>query len=121
MEINQITAVIVDAAMKVHSALGPGLMENAYKHCVAHELRKRGLNVLAEVVLPVVYDGVQINVGYRIDLMVDDCVIVELKAVNKLRRSMRPSCSLTSNSAGKKSAYSSTSTFRTWLTASSTW
>jgi GxxExxY protein len=84
MEINEITAIIVDAAMKVHSTPGPGLMENAYKHCVAHELRKRGLKVLAGVVLPIVYDGVPIDIGYRIDLMVEDCVILELKAVDKL-------------------------------------
>ena len=83
-DINWITAQIIDAAMKVHSALGPGLLESAYHGCLLHELRKRGLTVLPQVVLPVVYDGVKIDVGYRIDLLVEDAVIVELKSVDKL-------------------------------------
>ena len=82
--INQVTGQIVDAAMKVHSALGPGLLESAYQGCLLYELRKRGLKVLPEVVQPVLYDGVRIDVGYRIDLLVEDCVIVELKSVDKL-------------------------------------
>ncbi len=82
--INQVTGQIVDAAMKVHSALGPGLLESAYQGCLLYELRKRGLKVLPEVVQPVFYDGVQIDVGYRIDLFVEDCVIVELKSVDRL-------------------------------------
>jgi len=82
--INQVTGQIVDAMMKVHSALGPGLLESAYEGCLAYELRKRGLKVLTQVVQPVLYDNVRIDVGYRIDLLVDDCVIVELKSVEKL-------------------------------------
>jgi len=82
--INQITGQIVDAAMKVHSALGPGLLENAYQGCLLHELGKRGLKVSPQVVLPVLYDGVQVDVGYRIDLLVEGCVIIELKSVEKL-------------------------------------
>ncbi len=81
MELNQISGQIVDAAMKVHTALGPGLLESAYEVCLAHELRKRGLKVLTQVTLPVVYDGVKIDAGYRLDLLVEDAVIVELKAV----------------------------------------
>jgi GxxExxY protein len=81
MELNQISGQIVDAAMKVHTALGPGLLESAYEVCLAHELRKRGLKVLTQVTLPVVYDGVEIDAGYRLDLLVEDAVIVELKAV----------------------------------------
>jgi len=82
--INQISGAIVDAAMKVHSALGPGLLESAYEGCLKHELTKRGLKVLSQVTLPVIYDGVKIDVGYRIDLLVEDAVIVELKAVERL-------------------------------------
>ena len=69
--------------MKVHSALGPGLLESAYKACLAHELRKRGLRVVSELALPIVYDGVTIDVGYRIDMLVEDAVVVEAKAVSK--------------------------------------
>ena len=83
-DINQISAQIIDAAMKVHSALGPGLLESAYEGCMLHELRKRGLKVYSQVGLPVVYDTVTIDVGYRIDLLVEDCVMVELKSIDKL-------------------------------------
>src|SRR6476646_9732681 len=84
MEINEISGQIVDAAMKVHSALGPGLLESAYRGCLTYELRKRGLKVLTEVILPVIYDGNQIDVGYRIDVLVEDRVIVEAKSITKL-------------------------------------
>ncbi|HEY3322210.1 MAG TPA: GxxExxY protein [Planctomycetota bacterium] len=84
MEINDITGQIVDAAMKVHTALGPGLLESAYRGCLVFELKKRGFAVASEAKLPVAYDGVNIDVGYRIDLLVEDVVIVELKAVDKL-------------------------------------
>ena len=81
MNVNDISGAIVDAAMKVHSALGPGLLESSYEGCLAHELRTRGHRVLVQVPLPVRYDGIKIDVGYRIDLLVEDAVIVELKAV----------------------------------------
>jgi GxxExxY protein len=80
MEINDITSEVIGAAMKVHTALGPGLLEKAYEACLLHELRNRGLSVASQVELPVVYDGVRIDLGYRIDLLVEDMVIVELKA-----------------------------------------
>lgn len=83
-DINVRSGQVVDAAMRVHSALGPGLLEGAYEACLAYELRKRGLHVLTQVRLPVVYDGVPIERAYRIDLLVDDAVVVELKAVSKL-------------------------------------
>lgn len=70
--------------MKVHSALGPGLLESAYEACLVHELHKVGFHVASQLALPVVYDGIQIDVGYRIDLLVNDSIIVELKAVEKL-------------------------------------
>jgi GxxExxY protein len=81
---NQISGAIIDAAMKVHSALGPGLLESAYAACLKHELIKRGLKVACEVPLPVVYDGVKLEAGYRLDMVVEDTVIVELKAVEAL-------------------------------------
>lgn len=84
MEINKISGSIIDAAMKVHTVLGPGLLESAYESCLIHELRKAGLKIESQVALPVVYDGVKIDAGYRIDMMVEDCVIVELKAVEKV-------------------------------------
>jgi len=70
--------------MQVHSLLGPGLLESAYQACLAHELRKRGNEVANQVGLPVVYDGVKIELGYRIDLIVEDLVIVELKCVEAI-------------------------------------
>jgi GxxExxY protein len=84
MNHNQITGQIVDAAMKIHSALGPGLLERAYEACMLHELRKRELDVESQVFLPVSYDGLLIDSGYRIDLLVEKLVIVELKAIEKL-------------------------------------
>ena len=83
-DINAISAEIVDAAMKVHSALGPGLLESAYLACLAHELRSRGLAVRLQVPLPILYEAVRIHVGYRIDMLVENVVIVELKVVRKL-------------------------------------
>ncbi len=75
---------IVDAAIKVHRELGPGLLESAYQACHAHELRKRGRKVLTEVSLPLMYDGEKIDVGYRIDAWVDNLIIVEHKTVDAL-------------------------------------
>jgi len=67
--------------MKIHSALGPGLLESAYADCLKHELIKRGLRVACEVPLPVIYGGVRLDAGYRLDLVVEDTVVVELKAI----------------------------------------
>ena len=82
MEINDITGQIIDAAIKVHSALGPGLLESAYEACLMYEMNKRGLVVRNQVPLPVKYEGVVSEVGYRIDLLVAESVIVELKSVD---------------------------------------
>lgn len=79
--INGISAQIVDASVRVHSALGPGLLESAYRTCLAYELRKRGLPVAEEVGLPVVYDSRRLDVGYRMDILVDDLIVVEVKAI----------------------------------------
>ncbi len=84
MELNEITGQIVDAAMKVHTRLGPGLLESAYQACLAFELRQRGLRVVTEVALPVQYEGIDLDVGYRLDLLVESQVIVELKSVEKM-------------------------------------
>jgi len=81
---NELTRAVISAAMKVHSALGPGLLENAYHACLLHELRKSGLRVESGVALPVVYDGVRIDLGYRLDLVVEDIIIVELKSTESL-------------------------------------
>jgi GxxExxY protein len=84
--VNHITGLIITAAMKVHSLLGPGLLESAYQACLAHELRKQGLLVLTEVELPVVYDGEEIELGFRMDMVVEDIVVVEVKCVEALHR-----------------------------------
>lgn len=84
MEIEATAKEIVDAAVKVHKALGPGLLESAYRHCHAHELRKRGLKVDCEVVVPLDYDGQYIDAGYRLDEIVEDIIIVENKCVEKI-------------------------------------
>ena len=77
---------VVDSGLTVHRALGPGLLESAYQHCLVHELESRGLEVRREVGLPVLYKGVALDVGYRLDLVVEDAVIVEIKAVEALSR-----------------------------------
>lgn len=80
----KLTSEIIAAAIEVHRRLGPGLLESAYEACLAYELRKRGVKVLTQIGLPVIYDEVELEVGYRIDLLVEDTVIIELKAVEKV-------------------------------------
>lgn len=82
--LDSITGIIIDAAMKVHSALGPGLLESAYEVCLKYELLKRSLVVESQLFLPVIYDGIKIDAGYRIDLLVENEIILELKAVEKV-------------------------------------
>ena len=84
MEINELTGRIIAGAMKVHSVLGPGLLETAYQICLAHELGSRGLVVRREVIVPIRYDGVELDAAYRIDLLVDERVVVEIKAAAKI-------------------------------------
>jgi GxxExxY protein len=83
-EIERVATAIVDAAFRVHTRLGPGLLESAYRAIMAYELRKRGFEVRHEVPVPIVYDEVRLDAGYRLDLLVNGCVIVEIKAVDKL-------------------------------------
>ena len=80
MEDNDISGIIVSAAMKVHTVLGPGLLESVYKACLHHELAKRGLRAIREHPIPIQYDGLQFDMGFRADLLVEDRVIVEVKA-----------------------------------------
>ena len=82
--VNAITEAIIGAAMKVHTALGPGLLESAYETCLCHELVKSGYSVQRQVALPVAYDGIKIDTGYRIDRLVNDLVVVELKCVERI-------------------------------------
>lgn len=84
MDENAIGETILRCAFKVHSALGPGLLESAYETCLAHELAKAGLNFQRQLTLPIVYDGTRIEAGYRLDLLVDARIVVEVKAVEKL-------------------------------------
>ena len=84
MEINKVSGSIIDAAMKVHTALGPGLLESAYEAYLKYELASKNIHVLNQVILPIKYYGIEIEAGYRLDLLVEDKVIVELKAVDKI-------------------------------------
>jgi GxxExxY protein len=83
-ELNDLSRVILDSAFAVHKSLGPGLLETTYRLCLLHELRKRGMSVEQEVALPITYDGVTLESGYRIDLLVNDLIVIELKAVDSL-------------------------------------
>ncbi|HEY7352993.1 MAG TPA: GxxExxY protein [Terriglobales bacterium] len=83
-QINHITRRIIGAAMRVHTSLGPGLLESAYRACLIHELRNQRIRVASEVGLPVIYQGEKIDLGYRIDLIVADSVIVEIKCVEAI-------------------------------------
>ena len=83
-ELNKITEAIIGAAIEVHRALGPGLLESAYLVCLVYELTQRGFKVLQQVPLPLIYKDVQLDCGYRLDLLVNDAVIVEIKSVEDL-------------------------------------
>ncbi len=84
MHIEEIGRTVVQSAIRVHSELGPGLLESAYQACHIFELRKIGLEVDSEVTLPVTYQGMKIDAGYRIDVLINDSVIVENKVVEKI-------------------------------------
>ncbi|HET7273975.1 MAG TPA: GxxExxY protein [Longimicrobiaceae bacterium] len=84
LELGRITGEIVDAAIKVHMALGPGLLESAYEACMCVELRRRGLRLRQQLKMPVLYEGLRIDIGYRIDLLVEESVVIEMKAVKRL-------------------------------------
>lgn len=84
MSENEIATSIVDAALKIHRTLGPGLLESVYQATLGFELQKRGLRVVQQVGLPIQYEGVKLHLGYRVDLIVEDKVIIEIKSVEAL-------------------------------------
>ena len=84
LEIEAVARSAVDAGLKVHTALGPGLLESAYEHCLAYELEQRAIEVRRQVALPVMYENVKLDAGYRIDLLVARAIIVEIKSVDAL-------------------------------------
>ena len=79
--INELTGKIIGASFKVHSALGPGLLESSYKECLFYELSKEGLFVEKEKALPLVYEDIKLDIGYRLDLFVENKVVVEIKSI----------------------------------------
>ncbi|TND09569.1 MAG: hypothetical protein FD123_1160 [Bacteroidetes bacterium] len=81
---NEITAKIIGCAIKVHKALGPGLLESAYEECLAYEIVNFGMNMKRQIAMPLIYETVKMEIGYRADLIVEDKVIVEIKAVDAL-------------------------------------
>ena len=83
-EEDRVAAVIVDAGYQVHKALGPGLLESAYEECLAYELAEQGLSVRRQVGMPITYKAMKLDAGYRLDLIVQSLVVVEVKAVENL-------------------------------------
>ncbi len=83
-DVERVGPAILNAAFKVHSALGPGFLESVYEACLAEELRQAGLKVGRQVGVPVAYGDVRMDVGFRLDLLVEDCVVVEIKAIDAL-------------------------------------
>ena len=83
METDKLTEKIIKCAMDVHSALGPGLLENVYKECLYYKLQKTGICVEKEKSLPVIFEGVELDCGYRIDLLVENSIVLELKSVKR--------------------------------------
>lgn len=81
---NELSKIVFDAALKVHRVLGPGLLENSYEECLFYELNKTGLLVERQKPLPLVYEEVELEVGYRVDLIIENKLIIELKAVEAL-------------------------------------
>jgi len=79
--LNWISGQVVDSAIQVHSVLGPGLLESTYETCLAYELRERGLTVRTQVPVPVVYKGIRLEQGYRIDMLVEEAVVAEIKTI----------------------------------------
>jgi GxxExxY protein len=84
-DLNDLTGAIIGGAIEVHRNLGPGLLESAYESCLLWELRQKGLRAESQVPVPIRYKGLQLDAGYRIDLLVQDKIIVELKAIDKIQ------------------------------------
>ena len=83
-KVEKIGEEVIDSSVKVHRAMGPGLLESVYEECMTHELSQRGLSVARQVILPICYDGHALESGLRLDLLVEELVVVELKSVEKL-------------------------------------
>ena len=84
MEKDPLTGKVIGCAIEVHRALGPGLLESAYRQCLAHELERNGIPFKAEQPVPIEYKGIRLDCGYRIDLLLEDCLILELKSVDEI-------------------------------------
>ncbi|HNS19876.1 MAG TPA: GxxExxY protein [Sedimentisphaerales bacterium] len=84
VDVNEITEQIIGAAIEVHRALGPGLLESAYEECLCHDLKLAGLSVERQRALPVEYRGIRLECGYRLDLLVENAVVVEIKAITAI-------------------------------------
>ncbi len=83
-QVEEVSKAILDAAYKVHTALGPGLLESVYETCLVHELKLMGIKAVTQVSIPVKYEGVTIDSGLRLDLLAEDCIVVEIKAVENV-------------------------------------
>jgi GxxExxY protein len=86
MDENTISKIILDCAFKIHSAIGSGLLEKVYRECLAYELTKAGLSVETEKGFPVIYDEIKLDCGYRIDILVNKKVVIELKVVEEIAK-----------------------------------
>lgn len=84
MERDPLTEQVIGCAIEVHRALGPGLLESTYQQCLAHELKLQGIPFRTEHPLPIEYKGVRLDCGYRLDILVNDCLILELKSVDEI-------------------------------------
>ncbi|MDQ6965457.1 MAG: GxxExxY protein [Mariprofundaceae bacterium] len=104
-EFTALSGEVIGSAIEVHRALGPGLLESTYQQCMAHELKLRGINFLIEHPLPVEYKGIQLDCGYRIDLLVENEIIVELKSVEALKGIHEAQLLTYMKLAGKKQGY----------------
>ena len=84
MHENDLSSIIIGRAIEVHRELGPGLLESTYETCLEYELKERGLDVKRQIALPVIYKNIKLNAGYRIDLLVENKIIIEIKSVDSL-------------------------------------
>jgi GxxExxY protein len=84
--LDRLARIVVDSGLTVHRALGPGLLESAYEHCLAHELGARGVSLKRQVALPILYKGLPLDAGYRLDILVEESIVIEVKAVDSLTR-----------------------------------
>jgi GxxExxY protein len=101
-ETERVASAVVDAAYQVHINIGPGLLESAYEACLVHELAEKGLKVKSQVPVPLVYKGLRLNIGFRLDVLVEDKVIIELKAVEELHELHRAQVITYLKLSGKK-------------------